>query len=67
MSDVDMESVGLCEYDLDDLDPEETPARISNATVDRDSTCSPALRSQQLRISKSLVVETWTRTELAVG
>ena len=33
MSDVDMESVSLCEYDLDDLDPEETPARIANATV----------------------------------
>ena len=33
MSDVDMESVGSCEYDPDDLELEETSARKANATM----------------------------------
>ena len=33
MSDVDIESVGSCECDPDDLDLEETPARMANATM----------------------------------
>ena len=33
LSDVDMESVGSCEYDPDDLELEETSARMANATM----------------------------------
>ena len=58
-----MESVGSCEYDPDDLDLEETPARMENNTMGQGLSMAPLIR-----LSTTLdLKETWTRTELSVG
>ena len=44
MSEVDIESVGSCEYDSDDLNMEENPARVANATTGKRLNTVPRIR-----------------------
>ena len=39
MPDIEMESVGSCEYDQDDLEFEEPPVRMANATLGQGTQC----------------------------
>ena len=58
MSDVDMELVGTCEYDPDDLDLKETPVRMANATMRQGLDIVPRIKLSAILDLKELMVET---------
>ena len=67
MPDVDMESVGACEFDPDDLDLEGPFARMANAAMGQGPNLVPRIKLSATSDLKESTEKIKTRTEHAAG